>query len=68
MEAKGWWEQPAKLDGDPEWKFHSNNFGPGGYSGSAVERALPVVVGPINSPQEKTQFVPRLTAEGSSWS
>jgi hypothetical protein len=28
--AKGWYEQPASLDGDPVWKFHPANFGPGG--------------------------------------
>ncbi len=27
---KGWWEQPASLAGDPEWKFHPVNFGDGG--------------------------------------
>jgi len=27
---EGWWEQPAKLDGDPEWKYHKADFGPGG--------------------------------------
>ncbi|HET6247032.1 MAG TPA: VCBS repeat-containing protein, partial [Tepidisphaeraceae bacterium] len=26
----GWYEQPAKLDGDPEWVFHKADFGPGG--------------------------------------
>jgi hypothetical protein len=24
----GWWEQPASLDGDPEWAFHAVNFAP----------------------------------------
>ena len=43
-----------------------NNFGAGGYAGSAIERALPVMVGNASSPQEKTPFVPRLTAEGST--
>lgn len=26
----GWYEQPANLEGDPEWKFHPANFGKGG--------------------------------------
>jgi hypothetical protein len=26
----GWYEQPASLEGDPEWKFHAADFGPGG--------------------------------------
>jgi hypothetical protein len=26
IEKNGWWEQPAKLDGDPEWKFHRVKF------------------------------------------
>jgi hypothetical protein len=26
----GWWEQPANLAGDPEWKFHAVDFGKGG--------------------------------------
>jgi hypothetical protein len=30
FEAGGWWEQPASLDGDPEWKRHEQFFGPGG--------------------------------------
>jgi hypothetical protein len=30
LEAKGWWEQPASLAGDPVWKFHPANFGSGG--------------------------------------
>ena len=30
LEAKGWWEQPANLAGDPEWKFHPTDFGAGG--------------------------------------
>ena len=29
IEANGWWEQPASLAGDPVWKFHLVNFGPG---------------------------------------
>ncbi|HWY77189.1 MAG TPA: VCBS repeat-containing protein, partial [Verrucomicrobiae bacterium] len=29
MEAGGWWEQPASLDGDPVWKFHAFPFAPG---------------------------------------
>jgi hypothetical protein len=30
LEANGWWEQPASLDGDPEWKKHEALFGQGG--------------------------------------
>mgnify|MGYP003334041915 FL=1 len=30
LEKDGWWEQPASLAGDPEWKFHKANFGTGG--------------------------------------
>ncbi|HYV26799.1 MAG TPA: VCBS repeat-containing protein, partial [Candidatus Eisenbacteria bacterium] len=29
MEANGWWEQPASLNGDPEWKQHKFPFAPG---------------------------------------
>jgi uncharacterized membrane protein len=43
-----------------------NTLGPGGYQGTAIEKALPVLVGPISSPQEKTEFIPRLTAEGAA--
>ncbi len=31
LEASGWWEQPASLDGDPVWKKHDFRFAaPGG--------------------------------------
>src|SRR5688572_18232972 len=30
FESGGWWEQPASLDGDPEWKRHEQFFGRGG--------------------------------------
>lgn len=30
MEAKGWWEQPERLAGDPVWKFHPFAFANGG--------------------------------------
>jgi len=31
LEKSGWWEQPASLDGDPQWKKHAVAFsGPGG--------------------------------------
>ncbi len=43
-----------------------NSFGPGGYENSPIEKALPVFAGPLNSGQEKSEFVPRLTAEGST--
>jgi hypothetical protein len=29
LAAEGWWEQPASLDGDPEWKHHPADFGHG---------------------------------------
>jgi uncharacterized membrane protein len=43
-----------------------NTLGPGGYQGTAIEKTLPVFVGPNTIAQEKTEFVPRLTAEGST--
>lgn len=30
LEAGGWWEQPATLDGDPEWVQHKVQFSGGG--------------------------------------
>lgn len=30
LEKDGWWEQPASLAGDPQWKFHPFTFGTGG--------------------------------------
>ncbi len=30
LEARGWWEQPASLEGDPMWTFHEVLFGKGG--------------------------------------
>jgi hypothetical protein len=30
LEKDGWWEQPASLANDPEWKFHKQPFGFGG--------------------------------------
>lgn len=29
LEMDGWWEQPASLSGDPEWKQHKAPFAPG---------------------------------------
>lgn len=43
-----------------------NSLGPGGYKDTAIEKALPVFVGELNAPQEKTPFVPRLTADGAT--
>ena len=43
-----------------------NSFGPGGYKDSPIEKALPVFVGDTNSAQEKSEFVPRLTADGTT--
>jgi uncharacterized membrane protein len=44
----------------------ANTLGPGGYAGTAIEKVLPVNVGGKDAAQEKTQFVPRLTADGAS--
>ena len=41
-----------------------NSFGPGGYGGTPVETALPVLCGSRSAPQETTRFVPQLTAAG----
>jgi uncharacterized membrane protein len=41
-----------------------NNFGPGGYSGSPIEKALPVFIGDHNAAQDKLEFVPKLTPLG----
>ena len=43
----------------------TSTLGPGDYQGTAMEKALPVLVGPRETPQEMTQFNPRLTAEGA---
>jgi uncharacterized membrane protein len=43
-----------------------NSLGPGGYKDTAVEKALPVFVGELNAPQEKSPFVPKLTTDGAS--
>jgi uncharacterized membrane protein len=43
-----------------------NAFGPGGYANTPIERALPVSVGERTASQEKTEFVPTLTPEGTS--
>lgn len=32
LDMDGWWEQPASLAGDPEWKRHAVAFAPGGGS------------------------------------
>lgn len=26
LEARGWWQQPKSLDGDPDWTFHPQEF------------------------------------------
>jgi uncharacterized membrane protein len=43
-----------------------NSFGPGGYEGSPIEKALPVFVGDKSIGQDKSKFVPRLTIEGQT--
>ena len=40
------------------------NFGPGGYDGTDVEAALPVLVGPRSQAQETGPFGPQLTTAG----
>ena len=40
------------------------SFGPGGYTGTDVEKVLPVVVGGRGMKQEATPFLPKLTALG----
>jgi hypothetical protein len=30
LASTGWWEQPAELAGNPVWRFHAADFGPGG--------------------------------------
>ncbi len=42
-----------------------SSFGPGSYGQTPIEKALPVFVGGTDAAQEKTQFVPRLTAAGA---
>ena len=41
-----------------------NSFGPGGYAGTDLEAALPVVVGKRSQPRDKAAFLPMLTASG----
>jgi uncharacterized membrane protein len=41
-----------------------NSLGPGGYGGTELEQALPVLVGARSQPQETAPFVPALTAPG----
>ncbi|HUS47049.1 MAG TPA: vWA domain-containing protein, partial [Phycisphaerae bacterium] len=43
-----------------------SSFGPGGFGGTEVEQAMPVVLGGRDQPQEFTPFVPRLTAMGQT--
>ncbi len=43
----------------------ANSFGPGGYSGTPVEKILPVMVGPRTQENDPTAFLPQLTAEGA---
>lgn len=31
LEKDGWWQQPASLEGDPEWKYHRQAFGNGAH-------------------------------------
>ncbi len=41
-----------------------NSFAPGGYNGTPIEKALPVFAGEKSNGQDKSRFVPRLTADG----
>jgi len=43
-----------------------STLGPGGYAGTAIEKTIPVNVGGKDAAQEKSEFVPRLTADGAS--
>ncbi len=43
-----------------------NSFGPGGFAGTAIEKSLPVFVGDTSAAQEKSEFIPRMTSDGSS--
>ena len=43
-----------------------SSFGPGGYGGTDVEEALPVICGGRSQPQEKTPFLPQVTAAGEA--
>ena len=36
LEARGWWEQPASLAGDPDWKFHPTEFASKGNGGAQM--------------------------------
>ncbi len=47
IEANGWWEQPASLEGDPVWKFHPFKFGGGAqfYTYDVNGDGLPDIVG-----------------------
>ena len=42
-----------------------SSFGPGSYANTPIEKALPVFVGDTSAPQEKSEFVPRLTPAGA---
>ncbi len=43
-----------------------NSFGPGGYGGTPIETALPVIFGSRDVGQAAAEFVPRLTAAGKA--
>lgn len=42
LEKGGWWEQPASLKGDPEWKKHAFTFGPPNAKGGSQMYAMDV--------------------------
>lgn len=37
LEAQGWWEQPATLDGDPDWRFHPFKFYTDGHGNGGAQ-------------------------------
>jgi uncharacterized membrane protein len=41
-----------------------NNFGPGGYKDTPIEKLLPVLVGDVTATQDKNEFLPQLTVAG----
>jgi len=41
-----------------------SNFGPGGYKDTAIEKALPVLVGEASAGQDYNEFVPQLGPDG----
>lgn len=59
-------EQRASAGGGLLMIGGQNSFGPGGFQNTPIEKALPVFTGDLTAAQEKSEFVPRLTADGAS--